>query len=60
MLIPSGVDTAMIISIQTSAKGHVEEARKYFEASILMKRYATADEIADLMLFLFLRKHLSL
>lgn len=50
---PSGVDTAMMRSIETNAaKGHEEEARKGFEASVPMNRYATAEEIADLMLFL--------
>ncbi|WGM45918.1 Levodione reductase [Brevundimonas sp. NIBR10] len=50
---PSGVDTAMIRSIETNAApGHEAEARARFEASVPMARYATADEIADLMLFL--------
>jgi NAD(P)-dependent dehydrogenase (short-subunit alcohol dehydrogenase family) len=50
---PSGVDTAMMRSIETNAaKGHEAEARTKFEASVPLNRYATADEIADLMLFL--------
>lgn len=50
---PSGVDTQMMRSIETNAaKGHEEEARKKFEASVPLNRYATADEIANLMLFL--------
>lgn len=50
---PSGVDTQMMRSIETNAaKGHEDEARKNFEAAVPLKRYATADEIADLMVFL--------
>ncbi|ADO42768.1 SDR family NAD(P)-dependent oxidoreductase [Ketogulonicigenium vulgare] len=50
---PSGVDTRMMRSIETNAaKGHEDEARKNFEAAVPLKRYATADEIADLMVFL--------
>ncbi|PYF84576.1 NAD(P)-dependent dehydrogenase (short-subunit alcohol dehydrogenase family) [Marinomonas alcarazii] len=50
---PSGVDTAMMRSIETnSAKGHEKEAREAFEAAVPLKRYATADEIANLMYFL--------
>lgn len=50
---PSGVDTQMMRSIETNArKGHEDEARKEFEKSVPMGRYAEADEIADLMLFL--------
>ncbi|ARO14576.1 3-hydroxybutyrate dehydrogenase [Ketogulonicigenium robustum] len=50
---PSGVDTQMMRSIETNAaKGHEAEARKAFEDAVPLKRYATADEIADLMLFL--------
>ncbi|MCA0042637.1 SDR family NAD(P)-dependent oxidoreductase [Celeribacter litoreus] len=50
---PSGVDTQMMRSIETNAaKGHEEKARKQFENSVPLKRYAEADEIADLMLFL--------
>lgn len=50
---PSGVDTAMMRSIETNAaKGHEAEARKAFEDAVPLKRYATADEIADLMVFL--------
>lgn len=50
---PSGVDTQMMRSIETNAmKGHEDEARKRFEASVPLGRYAEAEEIADLMLFL--------
>lgn len=50
---PSGVDTAMMKSIETNAMGeNTDEARKQFEASVPMNRYATAEEIADLMVFL--------
>jgi len=50
---PSGVDTQMMRSIETNAmKGREEEARKQFESSVPLGRYAEADEIADLMLFL--------
>ncbi|WP_050184316.1 SDR family NAD(P)-dependent oxidoreductase [Domibacillus robiginosus] len=50
---PSGVDTEMIRRIEKNAMGErAEEARKAFEASVPMNRYATAEEIADLMIFL--------
>ncbi|WP_115717778.1 SDR family NAD(P)-dependent oxidoreductase [Gallaecimonas mangrovi] len=50
---PSGVDTQMMRSIETNAMaGHEEEARKRFEAAVPLGRYAEADEIAELMLFL--------
>ncbi|GGJ57491.1 hypothetical protein GCM10007111_19560 [Virgibacillus kapii] len=50
---PSGVDTAMMKSIEKNAMGeNAGEARKQFEASVPLNRYATAEEIADLMLFL--------
>ncbi len=50
---PSGVDTAMMKSIETNAMpGQESDARKAFEASVPMNRYATAEEIADLMVFL--------
>ncbi len=50
---PSGVDTQMMRSIETNAmKGREDEARKQFESSVPLGRYAEADEIADLMLFL--------
>ncbi|WP_102029089.1 SDR family NAD(P)-dependent oxidoreductase [Salirhabdus sp. Marseille-P4669] len=50
---PSGVNTEMMRRIETNAAGDkAEEARKAFEASVPMNRYATADEIADLMVFL--------
>ena len=50
---PSGVDTAMMKSIETNAMpGQESNARKAFEASVPMNRYATAEEIADLMVFL--------
>lgn len=50
---PSGVDTQMMRSIETNAMPAKEgEARTAFESSVPMKRYATAEEIADLMVFL--------
>lgn len=50
---PSGVDTAMMKSIETNAMpGQESDARKAFEASVPLNRYATAEEIADLMVFL--------
>nr|WP_314262123.1 glucose 1-dehydrogenase [uncultured Devosia sp.] len=50
---PSGVDTAMIRSIESNAaKGHEDEVRKKFHEAVPLGRYATADEIADLVLFL--------
>ncbi|GAB3063341.1 SDR family NAD(P)-dependent oxidoreductase [Virgibacillus ainsalahensis] len=50
---PSGVDTEMMKSIETNATGESsEEARKQFAATVPMNRYATAGEIADLMVFL--------
>ena len=50
---PSGVDTQMMRSIETNAaKGHEAEARKQFESSVPLGRYAEAGEIADLMVFL--------
>nr|WP_319249142.1 glucose 1-dehydrogenase [uncultured Celeribacter sp.] len=50
---PSGVDTQMMRSIETNAaKGHEDEARKKFENSVPLKRYAEAKEVADLMVFL--------
>ncbi len=50
---PSGVDTNMMRSIETNAApGEESSARKNFEASVPLKRYAEASEIADLMLFL--------
>ncbi|MBU8908737.1 SDR family NAD(P)-dependent oxidoreductase [Desertibacillus haloalkaliphilus] len=50
---PSGVNTEMMRRIETNAMGDKsEEARKAFEASVPMNRYATAEEIADLMVFL--------
>lgn len=50
---PSGVDTQMMKSIETNAMpGHEDEARKRFESSVPLGRYAEADEIADLMMFL--------
>lgn len=50
---PSGVDTNMMRSIETNAApGEETSARKNFEASVPLKRYAEASEIADLMLFL--------
>ncbi|MEC7762778.1 MAG: SDR family oxidoreductase [Pseudomonadota bacterium] len=50
---PSGVDTQMMRAIETNvAKGHEAEARKQFEATVPLNRYAEADEIADLIVFL--------
>ncbi|UOQ86459.1 SDR family NAD(P)-dependent oxidoreductase [Gracilibacillus salinarum] len=50
---PSGVDTQMMRSIETNAMpGSEGNARTQFEASVPMNRYATAEEIADLMVFL--------
>ncbi|GLO66876.1 oxidoreductase [Oceanobacillus sp. E9] len=50
---PSGVNTEMMRSIEKNAMGDkAEEARAQFEASVPMNRYATAEEIANLMLFL--------
>lgn len=50
---PSGVNTQMMRSIEKNAMGEkADEARSAFEASVPMNRYATAEEIADLMLFL--------
>ncbi|MDO3408244.1 glucose 1-dehydrogenase [Saccharibacillus sp. CPCC 101409] len=50
---PSGVDTNMMRSIETNAApGSENEARKNFENSVPLKRYAEASEIADLMVFL--------
>ncbi|MFD1395012.1 SDR family NAD(P)-dependent oxidoreductase [Kroppenstedtia eburnea] len=50
---PSGVDTAMMKSIETNAMpGKEQEAREMFESTVPMKRYATPEEIADLMVFL--------
>jgi 3-hydroxybutyrate dehydrogenase len=50
---PSGVDTAMIRSIETNAaKGNEEEIRRKFHEAVPLGRYATADEIANLVLFL--------
>lgn len=50
---PSGVDTQMMKSIEANAEltGAVDP-RKTFEASVPLNRYATADEIANLMAFL--------
>ncbi|MCQ4086473.1 SDR family NAD(P)-dependent oxidoreductase [Saccharibacillus sp. JS10] len=50
---PSGVDTNMMRSIETNASpGQEDSARKSFEASVPLNRYAEASEIADLMVFL--------
>ncbi len=50
---PSGVDTAMVRAIeQNTNPDNIEEARKQFEGSVPMNRYATAEEIAKLMMFL--------
>lgn len=50
---PSGVDTQMMRSIEERATASgAEHARETFESSVPLGRYAEADEIADLMLFL--------
>lgn len=50
---PSGVDTQMMRSIETNAMpGNEDNAKEQFEASVPMKRYATAEEIVNLMAFL--------
>ncbi|KYG25595.1 SDR family NAD(P)-dependent oxidoreductase [Alkalihalobacillus trypoxylicola] len=50
---PSGVDTAMVHAIEKNASpDNIEEARKQFKASVPMNRYATAEEIGKLMMFL--------
>lgn len=50
---PSGVDTQMMRSIETnSMPGKEGDAKKAFEASVPMNRYAKAEEIADLIAFL--------
>ncbi|UPO89841.1 SDR family NAD(P)-dependent oxidoreductase [Niallia sp. Man26] len=50
---PSGVDTQMMRSIETNAMpGNEGNAKEQFEASVPMNRYATAEEIANLMAFL--------
>ncbi|MAQ83031.1 SDR family NAD(P)-dependent oxidoreductase [Psychromarinibacter halotolerans] len=50
---PSGVDTQMMRSIEENATASgSENARETFESSVPLGRYAEADEIADLMLFL--------
>jgi len=50
---PSGVNTEMMRQIEKNAMGdQAEEARAQFEATVPMNRYATAEEIANLMVFL--------
>ncbi|MFS0788109.1 SDR family oxidoreductase [Shouchella sp. 1P09AA] len=50
---PSGVDTQMMKSIETnSMPGGEADARKQFEASVPLNRYAKPEEIADLIKFL--------
>lgn len=50
---PSGVDTQMMRSIETnSMPGNEGDAKKAFEASVPLNRYATATEIADFIAFL--------
>lgn len=50
---PSGVDTAMVHDIaRQAAPEDIKIAEERFKASVPMNRYATAEEIADLMLFL--------
>lgn len=50
---PSGVDTQMMRSIESNASPEdTDSARTQFEASVPLNRYATAEEIADLIHFL--------
>ena len=50
---PSGVDTQMMKSIESNAKSvGVEHPKEAFEASVPLHRYATAEEIGNLMAFL--------
>lgn len=50
---PSGVDTDMMKRIETNAFGKSdEETREAFAAGVPMKRYATPEEVAHVMLFL--------
>ncbi|WP_069130628.1 SDR family NAD(P)-dependent oxidoreductase [Rhodohalobacter halophilus] len=50
---PSPVDNRMMRSLEEGfAPGHAEEAKKGFEQSIPLGRYAKNEEIADLALFL--------
>ncbi len=51
---PGATNTDMMRRIEANAVGeeHAEEAQKAFAAAVPMGRYATPDEIADLMVFL--------
>jgi 3-hydroxybutyrate dehydrogenase len=50
---PSAADTEWMDAIETkAASGHEEAARRGFEASVPMNRYAKVKEITDVMLFL--------
>ncbi|RDU36633.1 short-chain dehydrogenase [Neobacillus piezotolerans] len=51
---PGATNTEMMRSIERNAVGeeHAEEAQKAFAAAVPMGRYATPEEIADLMVFL--------
>ncbi|EKN66988.1 hypothetical protein BABA_13907 [Neobacillus bataviensis LMG 21833] len=51
---PGATNTDMMRRIESNAVGeeNVEEAKKAFEAAVPMGRYATPEEIADLMVFL--------
>ncbi|WP_306982391.1 SDR family NAD(P)-dependent oxidoreductase [Alkalicoccobacillus murimartini] len=50
---PSGVDTQMMRSIESNAEQTgAKDPRKQFEASVPLNRYATSEEIANLMAFL--------
>lgn len=51
---PGATNTDMMRRIEKNAAGeeHVEEAKKAFAAAVPMGRYATPEEIADLMVFL--------
>ena len=50
---PSGVDTQMMRSIESNAESTgAKDPRKQFEASVPLNRYATSEEIANLMAFL--------
>ena len=51
---PGATNTDMMRRIEKNAAGeeHSEEAQKAFEAAVPMGRYATPEEIADLIVFL--------
>lgn len=50
---PSPIETRMMRSIEEgAAPGRGQEVKRQYEASIPLKRYGTAEEVADLVLFL--------